>query len=357
MFRRMILTSALILSVGLAAGQNLIGPFFPILDEELFFAHFGNGPGLVSEILLVSADKEAETEALVSLVDDEGNPMTIALNGEIVPGTLAVRIPASGTQRLRTSGSGPLVQGSVRVRSDRPLDGTVLFGGDFGLAGVGDSVPLDYGFLTPADANSESEVRTALAVANLENEAVDLELRLYDSDSTQIDSAHATLAGAGHIARFEGMLEVLSSGRIAATSLRVRPRQFASLPVTALLEDPRQPKPGTICEGRWSGTYDNGKKSLLSFRVADQSRIDSIRGNFTACNGQPALANASSGTIQADRSFSISLQGTELLGNFSGCFSRDGQSIEMQPLSGVLILLKCGGGSFSWQARPDQPCE
>ncbi len=257
MFRRLILTSALIASVGLAAGQNLIAPFLPVLGEELFFAHFGNGPGLVSEILLVSSETDGETQAQVSPVDYDGNPITTDLNGETVPGTLVARIPASSKLLLKTSGSGPLLQGSIRVVSDRPLNGTVLFGGDFGLAGVGHSTPLDYGFLAPVDEDSESGARTAIAVANLENTAVDLELRLYDSDSGQVDTAGVSLAGNGHIARFleefqwqgntdfarfEGIVEVLSSGRIGATVLRVRPGQCASLPVTPLSADPRQPR-------------------------------------------------------------------------------------------------------------------
>ena len=82
------------------------------------------------------------------------------------------------------------------------LDGTILFGGDFGLAGVGHSIPLDHGFLAPVDEDSQSQVRTGIAVANLEEETVDLELRLYESEGSQIDSARASLVARGHIARF-----------------------------------------------------------------------------------------------------------------------------------------------------------
>ncbi len=371
MFRKTISILALFPFAVLATAQNPSLIFPPRLDQELFFAHFGNGPGLVSELLLVSSDTEAETQAQISLLDQQGNLMAVELNGQMVNGFLEVRIPPAGTRRVWTSGSGALALGSIRILSDRPLAGTILFGGDFGLAGVGDSLALDFGFRTPVDADADSGIRTGMAVTNLESQAVDLEIRLYDPEGLQVDSAPAALVASGHmslfveelewqgatdLSRFEGTVEVLSSGRIAATALQVRPGQYASLPVAPLSRDPRQPAGQSICPGRWSGTYDNAHSSAITFEVVDQSRIESIRVHYRNCNGQSAQATAASGTIQADRSFSIPLSGPDLVGNVAGIFSQDGKSVSMQPGSGVFVLLQCGGGDFSWRAQPDTPC-
>lgn len=370
---KMILTLTL-LAVTIV-GQEGIFPPPVILDEELLFAHFGNGQGLVSEIVLYSTDNARETQALILIDGADGNPMAIDLNGRSVGGQMDVSIPASGARRFRTSGLGPIVRGSVRVLSDRPLAGVVLFGGDFGLAGVSSSAPLETGFQTPVDEDAAAAVGTGIAVRNLEDHPIDLDLQLYDSDGVLFDSAQASLAGDGQMARFlcefewssgadhsrfEGTLKVFGSGRIAATALRTRPGQLASLPVTPL-SGSAQAQPKAVCSGSWSGTYDDAHSSRITFRVVEQSTISSVRVDYIACDGRPAVATAAAGTIRADRSFSIALTGSNVLGNVRGRFAADGKSIEPGSFdglpSGVFILKQCGGGNFSWRARPEIACE
>lgn len=366
---------AILISGGLT-GQTTLWPFPPKFDHELIFAHFGNGSGVFSQILLFSPEQKGETQAKVFLVDDEGHPMTVQLNQDIVTGELDILVPTSGVRRIQTTGSGSITQGWVRIVSDRPLAGFVLFGGDFGLAGVGHSEVFEYGFLTPIEEDNELETNTGIAVANLEEEPANLELRLYDAAGVLVDTAQLEIPASGHLARllqeldwssathlarFEGTLKVRSSTRIAATTLQVRPGQYATLPVAPLPAGQWEPEPETICEGSWTGSVDHHQNTKITFRVSDQSTIDLVRVSFTGCSGQLEQATAVSGTIRPDRSFSIPLNGPDVIGLVRGTFSADGQSVELShpdgKPSGVALLARCFGGNFSWRAQPDRRCE
>ncbi len=360
--------------IALLVGQGWGWPFQSEFEYELVFAHFGNGDGLSSEVVLYGPDQEVEVQARVVVTDDAGQPMTVELTDGSLSGQSDITIPASGLYRIQTTGFGPLTQGSVRVLSDQPLKGVILFGGQYGLAGVAPSAPMRHGFATPVDEDSGLQIYTGIAVVNLEDNDIELELSLYDSSGNLRDTARLEMPARGHLARLlnqfewsgtmdlarvEGILEVYSAGKIAATALQIRPGQYASLPVAAL-SDGRPPSEESICEGTWAGTYDDGQDSRVTFRVVDQTTIESVRVSFIGCNGQPAQATAEMGTIRPDRSFSISLTGPDIIGSFKGTFSQDGKSIDLRKVdvssAGVFLLKRCGGGNFSWRAQPNEPC-
>ena len=229
------------------------------LAEKLFFAQFGNGAGLVSRIILMTPDFGEAVNAKLELLDDDGAPLNVVLNGETVVGETAVfRISEGGAAVFVSDGEGTVVPGSVTVSSDGPLSGVVLFDGgaiNLGVAGVGSSEPLA-SFRAPMESRSgDPVIRTGVAVMNLDAGEKTLQVRLLDLEGTIVGTGTVTadpLAANGHIARFldefnwdepapdltafQGVLEVVpSNGQVAATVVRLSSgNNMASLPVAPI---------------------------------------------------------------------------------------------------------------------------
>ncbi|HSR50819.1 MAG TPA: DUF11 domain-containing protein [Acidobacteriota bacterium] len=218
-------------------------------DGSLFFAQFGDGSGLFSQILLVNREELEAENVQISLRDDDGVLLPVDLNGQLVDGELSTTVPAGGLRVLQTDSEGELSVGSVRVSSDRDLAGVILFGGPQGVAGVGSSASLSSGFFAPIETvgtDGNFTINTGLAITNLEDSQVALNLQLLNPEGEVIASDIFTLSGEGHIAlfvnqvewnenidfdSFVGTVQVTSSGNIAATVIQQRPGQFATLPV------------------------------------------------------------------------------------------------------------------------------
>lgn len=117
---------------------------------------------------------------------------------------------------------------------------------------MGSSQVLANAFVAALESNEISATNTGIAVMNLEEGEVQLELSLCDSEGNPIATAQLTLAGMGHRARFvneldwqpaqgveldfsdfNGLLKVTTSGRVAATVIQSRPGEFATMPVAA----------------------------------------------------------------------------------------------------------------------------
>ncbi len=230
----------------------------------LYFAQFADGVGLSSQITVSNATQDRVINLRILLRDDNGQPLTVDLNGEDVPGVVEVQVPASGLAVFETDGLGPLQAGSVTVLASRDAAGVILFAGaGLGLAGVGSSVELPMGFSTPIEVRASSGINTGIAVQNVETDPVDLTFELLDPQGILLATSDGTVAapgasvsptgisvspvpGLGHFSLFatelawdmpldfsdfRGTLRVLSNGRIAATAIQTRPGQFATLPV------------------------------------------------------------------------------------------------------------------------------
>ena len=227
------------------------------LTERLHFAQFADGAGIVSQITLLNVGTGEEVNAKLELRGDNGAPLNVVLNGEMISGETEVfTIAAGGGAVYASDGKGPVVAGSVTVRADGPLSGVVLFdGAALGVAGVGSSEPLA-GFRAPAENRTGDKfIRTGVAVMNLDAKEKTLQVRLIGLDGAEVGTGTASsdpLAGNGHAARFidefewddpvpdlsdfQGVLEVTPShGRVAATVLRVSSgNNMASLPVAPM---------------------------------------------------------------------------------------------------------------------------
>ena len=227
-------------------------------NHELHFAQFGDGAAgedvsLFSQIFLINPDDQTTANAQVSMRDDDGNPLSVDLNGEIVQGVKNVQVGPRSLQILKTDAQGGVQVGSVTVSSDIQLAGVILFGGSVGVAGVGASEVLRRGFAAPLESNAEEEINTGIALMNLTGETVTLDLELVDPDGQTLATAtldgESALAPNGHLSLFVdqvpwdqeidfsdfmGLIRVKPSGKIAATVVQTRPGQFATMPVAAL---------------------------------------------------------------------------------------------------------------------------
>ncbi len=233
------------------------------LDEKLYFAQFGNGEGFFSQIILLNPGAAVEAAVRVVIKKDSGEPYPLDLNGEAAPdGRLETSVPAGGLTVLKTDAAGPVVPGSVIICSDEPLAGVIVFGGAFGLAGVGATGALEAGFAAPVEVQgSGAEVDTGIAVQNIEEFALEVTVELLNLLGNPVATAVLPLLpGMGHTAlfvtqmqwdvavdfsSFQGSARVSAEGRLAATAIqfRVLPgtdgnlgtgddrTQFATLPV------------------------------------------------------------------------------------------------------------------------------
>jgi hypothetical protein len=237
----------------LVVSPFLAGPANPTVEHKLYFAQFGNGTvgaaRIDSQILLFNLDKTRAANARVEIRDDAGQPWTLNLNGQSVPGQTDCVVPAGGMLALRTDGAGPVRVGSSTVTANRPLAGVIVFGGTTGVAGVGSSAPMETGFIAPMEVRTAA-VDTGVAVMNLEGAEATLQFEALDSNARVLARAALTLAGLGHralflgelpwdsplnLAQFTGLLRVSCARRIAATVIQTRPGEMATMPVAANL--------------------------------------------------------------------------------------------------------------------------
>lgn len=241
---------------------------FPAPDElqyRLHFAQFGDGETAAgpirSEIQLVNLREDQAASATVEIRDEAGQAITVDLNGQPVEGSQEFTVPAGGLLSLATDGLGTLQVGSVRVTSDQPLSGVILFESPAGFAGVGSSQEIREAFLSAVETDSDRGLDTGFSIQNVEDREVDLTLWLADAFRNPLARTAITLPPRGKLARFIGefewaavggggagtsppdfaippdflgRLEVVSDGRIAATAIQTLPGEFATLPVQSI---------------------------------------------------------------------------------------------------------------------------
>ena len=229
-------------------------------NYSLFFPHFGNGAQagyfLRSQILLLNLQDKDETEVSVRVRDDSGNALSLDLGKPPIDGFDRYMIPAGGLLVLETSGTGALAKGSIEITSQWPIAGVVVFSGNVGVAGIAAIQQLPFGFLAPISRKQSGGIDTGVAIANLEEHEITFSVFLKDREGVAVAEANVTLEPRGQISRFvgefdwdralpddiEGTLQVVTTDRIGATALQVRPGQFSTVPVSPLLPvEPAEP--------------------------------------------------------------------------------------------------------------------
>ena len=157
----------------------------PRADVVLDFAHFANGAGITSEIVLVNVAPYPIRPAIYfyapagDLIDPES---VMDVTGDLVvteDGALTVQteMESVGVFTISTHGQGQLVSGSMKVVADGPMGGFLRFNlPDIGVAGVGTSPPVR-DVLFPARRQAGG-INTGVALHNLEEEAMGVSCRL-----------------------------------------------------------------------------------------------------------------------------------------------------------------------------------
>ena len=218
--------------------------------DSLLFPQFADGDHagspISSEITLVNLDSSKEGVAMLEIDDGTGEPMTVDLLGELVAGRKKVQIAPGGSVRLRTDGQGALQVGSVRVHSDVPLAGFVLYRSSDGVAGVGASKSI-LRFVSPVKIGPGIDSGIALMSVGLGANQITLQLR--DDSGAQLATTQLLLSARGQTAKriseldwqppmdltdFSGTLEVNGTQAFAATAIRTTPGEYATLPVAEL---------------------------------------------------------------------------------------------------------------------------
>lgn len=236
--------------------------------DPVNFAHFGNGGGFVSDIVLTNPSTTTEAAGRVQFRDQAGLPLQVGVvatpgivprrqsdSGQVPASSLNVAssfdfvLPRGGTLTLSTDGLGDVIAGSVAVISDSPVGGVLRFSiPGIGIAGVQPSQPLE-GFVIPA--RRQDGINTGVAINSTASAPITLRLRLIDEVGQVVaQSTIESFPAGGQIARFidelfpdldaasfRGSMTVAAEGGlIAATALELggQPGQFTTLPVTPL---------------------------------------------------------------------------------------------------------------------------
>ncbi|RPJ61864.1 MAG: hypothetical protein EHM23_05360 [Acidobacteria bacterium] len=209
------------------------------------FPHLADGEGLTSALILINPSEDQSATGTIRLYDQAGLPFTAVMNGVVVSGAVSFTIPSKGIRVFATSGSGPVVTGSVTVDSDVALAGTLLYSSPFGVAGVPSSGP-GLRLMIPVETDKEAGIRTGAALSNPETTAVDVTLSLRDQEGLVVSETSTVLPPHGKIARFcdelfqtkvgengdrfVGSLEIRASHAVSAVGLRVTSKESAALP-------------------------------------------------------------------------------------------------------------------------------
>ncbi|MEE8584315.1 MAG: hypothetical protein V3T83_05615 [Acidobacteriota bacterium] len=220
------------------------------VTERGFFAQFGAGSGISSEIVVVNPSSTRTVMGVVRIWDQEGQ--------EIDPATVLVpaaepsfSLPPLGSVTFITRSQGELAQGSAEILSDAPLSGVIRFNLiGVGVAGVLASQPAK-SIIVPA-RKVVGVLSTGVAIRNTgEAEAfVEFSLRNPAGEEIEGGAAEMFIPARGRraifieelfpeaaIDPFEGTLLVHAlEGQIAVTGLEfgLEARIITALPVTAI---------------------------------------------------------------------------------------------------------------------------
>ena len=217
-------------------------------SKRLHFPQFGDGAGITSTLILINPSGDSPTTGTVHLFDALGEPLAASMNGVERMGQFEFALPPYGVEFFSSEGLREQVAtGSVHVESNGFIGGTILFAGDFGVAGVG-TASLSTRFMVPVDSDGTAGISTGVALANPAPGPTMATLRLRRTGSMDPDPiALIPLAGKGQLARFpaeifaadeidlaqfKGTLEVQAPHPLAGMAIRVSRQEFATLPVS-----------------------------------------------------------------------------------------------------------------------------
>ena len=190
------------------SGPSLPAEATPIAQVVLDLAHFANGAGIISEVVLVNVaphpiqpalyfyDQEGEPIAAESMVDVLGD-LGIQEDGGL---TIRTEMEPLGELTISTHGRGDLVSGSVKVAAYGAIGGVLRFDlPGIGVAGVQVSQTMRDAIFPVR--RREGGINTGMALHNREEEAAVVSCRLMKNGAV-LEEVEITLAANGQVARF-----------------------------------------------------------------------------------------------------------------------------------------------------------
>ena len=176
----------------------------------LYFAHFANGGGITSDIVVVNASATAAQPDIYfyntmgeiidagSVLDVMGQGLEVTDSGSL---TVPDPIPPLGEVTIPTHGMGDLMTGSVKVSSDSTIGGVLRFDlTNVGVAGVGSSQPVQDAIF-PA-RRMAGGINTGAAFRNLSDSEQTLTCRLMKAGQALGADAMVELPANGQDAKF-----------------------------------------------------------------------------------------------------------------------------------------------------------
>ena len=191
-----------------AGGAKVWSVGVPFRERTLDFAHFANGTGITSGIVLVNVAPHP-IRPVLHFYDQEGEPIAVRSVVDVTPdleiledGALSVRTAMEplGELTISTHGRGEVVSGSVKVVSNGPIGGVLRFDlPGIGVAGVGASPPVRDA-LFPARRQAGG-ISTAVAIHNLGEEAMVVSCQLM-KDGSVLEEEEIPLMANGQEAQY-----------------------------------------------------------------------------------------------------------------------------------------------------------
>ena len=179
----------------------------PRMPVALDFAHFANGEGITSDLVLVNAGT-APIQPTLYFYGQEGHLIdpesVVDVTGDLMvteDGSLSVRTAMEplGELTISTHGRGEVVSGSVKAVSNGPMGGVLRFGlPGIGVAGVRASLPLTDALFPVRRGGTLS---TAAAIRNLSESELVVACRLMQ-EGMVLEEMEMPLAASGQEARF-----------------------------------------------------------------------------------------------------------------------------------------------------------
>ena len=326
-------------------------------DLDRHFAHFGDGGGITSTLILVNSSSTRRATGTVEVRDGQGSRLALDVNGMTrQDGEFSFDLPARGVGFFASGGmASSAATGSVRVDAEQAVGGTILFSGTgLGVAGVAAVQPTATRFLVPIESNSDSGISTGIALSNPSGNSVDVTVRLRLSDGTLVEDATSiiTLAAQNQIAQFpdqifpgidlsqfQGSFEVESPVPITGLAIRLSPGQFATLPVTIA---------GFGARRLSFAQFGDGQGTSSTLIVINPSATQTATGTAKLFDsqGNPLTVDINGMVETGEFSFSIPPQGV-------GFFATDGEgdplvtgSVEVQSdnfIGGTLLFSGSAG--------------
>ena len=180
----------------------------PRAAVDLDFAHFANGAGTTSEVVLVNVAPYPLRPAIY-FYDQEGEPIAVQSVVDLTPdleiledGALSVRTAMEplGALTISTHGRGNLRSGSLTVVAIGPIGGVLRYSvPEIGVAGVGASPPLSDAIF-PARRQAGG-INTGVAIRNQGEAALVVQCRLMQ-DGAVLEAMDIPLKANGQDARF-----------------------------------------------------------------------------------------------------------------------------------------------------------